>query len=79
VVTEVTGHDLCFTGRVRSMLSVCACLGFLIGRGGVSGHGRPDASGHSRCLLDSDRTLSLWRPVRLTARPVADSLERCSA
>jgi hypothetical protein len=82
-VTEVigrwNGRDLCLTGRVRSVLSVCACLGILIGRGGASGHDRPDTSGHCGCLLDSYRTLALWRPVRLAARPVADSLERCSA
>jgi hypothetical protein len=67
-----------FTGRVRSVLSVCPCLGFLIGRGGASGHGRPDASGRRGSLLDSNRTLVLWRPVSSAARPVADSLERCS-
>jgi hypothetical protein len=60
----VTGHGLCLTGRVRSVLRVCARLGLLIGRGGASG----------RCgsLLDSNRTLALWRPVRLAARLVAD-------
>jgi hypothetical protein len=82
-VTEVTGRwterGLRLTGHVRSLLRICACVGLLIGRGGASGHGRPDASGRSGCLLDSNRTLALWRPVRLTARPVADSLMRCSA
>jgi hypothetical protein len=41
-VTEVTerwtGCGLCLIGRVRSVLSVYACLGILIGRGGASGH-----------------------------------------
>jgi hypothetical protein len=60
-----TGRGLCLTGRVRSVFSVCTCLGILIGRGGASGHDRPDASGHGGCLLDSNRTLALWRPVRL--------------
>jgi hypothetical protein len=40
----------------------------------ASGHCRPDASGHSGSLLDSNRTLALWRPVSSTARPVAVSL-----
>jgi hypothetical protein len=73
-----TGRGLCLTGRVRSLLSACACLGILIGRGGASSHDRPDASGRCGCLLDSNRTLALWRPVHLAARSVADSLERCS-
>jgi hypothetical protein len=73
-VIEATGHwtgrGLCLIGRVRSVLSVCACLGILIGRGGAS----------SRCesLLDSNRTLALWRSVWLAARSVAVSLECCS-
>jgi hypothetical protein len=74
-----TGRGLCLTGRVRSVLRVCARVGLLIGRGGASGHGRPDASGHCGSLLDSNQTLALWRPVPLAARPVADSLEHCSA
>jgi hypothetical protein len=78
-VIEVTGRYLYLTGRVRSVLSVCACLGILIGCGGASGHDRPDTSGHCGCLLDSNRTLALWRPDRLAARLVTDSLERCSA
>jgi hypothetical protein len=82
-VTEVigrwTGHGLCLTGRVRSVLSVCAYLGILIGHGGASGHDRSDTSGRYGCLLDSNRMLALWRLVHLAARPVADSLERCSA
>jgi hypothetical protein len=81
-VTVVTGRwtkrGLCVTGLVRSVLSVCPCLGSLIGHGGVSGHDRPDAFGHCGSLLDSNRTLALWRPVRLASRPVAVSLERCS-
>jgi hypothetical protein len=40
----------------------------------VSGHCQPDMSGHSRSLLDSNRTLALWRPVSSIARPVAVSL-----
>jgi hypothetical protein len=72
----VTGRGLCLTGHVRSVLSVRACLNFLIGRGGASGHDRPNASGRCGSLLDSNRTLTLWHPVRLAARPVADSLER---
>jgi hypothetical protein len=50
---------------------------FLIGRGGASGHCRLDASSHSGSLLNSNRTLALWRPVNSTARPVAVSL--CAA
>jgi hypothetical protein len=75
----VTGRGLCLTRSIRSVLSICACLDILIGRGGASGHDRPDASGRGGCLLDSNRTLALWRPVPLAARPVADSLERYSA
>jgi hypothetical protein len=71
----VTGR---WTGHVRSVLSVCPCLGSLIGRGGVSGHDRPDASGRWGSLLDSNWTLTLWRPVSSAARSAADSLERCS-
>jgi hypothetical protein len=50
---------------------------FLIGRGGASGHYRPDASGRLGSLLDSNRTLALWRPVSSAARPVVVSL--CAA
>jgi hypothetical protein len=64
------GRSLYLTGRVRSVFSVCACFGFLIGRGGASGHYRPDASGRSGSLLDSNRTLALWRPVSSAARLV---------
>jgi hypothetical protein len=71
VTERWTGCGLCLTGHVRSVLSVHACLGFLIGRGGVFGHDRPDASGCCGSLLDSNRTLALWRSVRLAARPVA--------
>jgi hypothetical protein len=60
-VTEVTerwtGRGLYLIGRVRSVLSVCACLGLLIGRGGTSGH--------AWRLTGNDRMLSLWRLVRL--------------
>jgi hypothetical protein len=44
----------------------------------ATGHSRPDVSGRSRSLLDSNRTLALWHPVSSAARPVAVSLERCS-
>jgi hypothetical protein len=74
-----TGRGLCLTGCVRSVLRVCACLGPQIGRGGASGHGRPDTSDRFGCLLDSNQTLALWRPVHLTEHLVADSLEHCSA
>jgi hypothetical protein len=50
---------------------------FLIERGGASGHCRPDTSGRLGSLLDSNRTLTLWRPVSSTARPVTISL--CAA
>jgi hypothetical protein len=43
----------------------------------VSGHCRPDTSGRSGSLLDSNQTLALWRPVSSTARPVTISL--CAA
>jgi hypothetical protein len=72
------GRSLCLTGRVQSVLRVCARLGLLIGRGGASGHSRPDTSGRSGSLLDSNWTLVLWRPVSSAARPVAVSLERGS-
>jgi hypothetical protein len=42
----------------------------------ASGHSRPDASGRSGSLLDSNRTLALWRPVSSAACPVDVSLER---
>jgi hypothetical protein len=50
---------------------------FLIGRGGASGHCRSDTSGRLGSLLDSNRTLALWRPVNSTVRSVAVSL--CAA
>jgi hypothetical protein len=75
----VTGRGLCLTGRVRSVLSVCTCLGLLIGHGGVSRHDGPDASGRGGSLLDSNRTPGVTRPVSSAALPIADSLERCSA
>jgi hypothetical protein len=40
----------------------------------ASGHCRPDASGRSGSLLDSNRMLALWCPVSSIARPVAVSL-----
>jgi hypothetical protein len=45
----------------------------------ASGHCRPDASGRSGSLLDSNRTLALWRPVSSTARPVTVSLSAAQA
>jgi hypothetical protein len=45
----------------------------LTGRGGESGHDRPDASGHVGCILDSNQTLGVTRPVSSTARPVGAS------
>jgi hypothetical protein len=45
---------------------------------GASGHGRPDASGRSGSLLDSNRTLALWRPISSPAHPVTVLLERDS-
>jgi hypothetical protein len=43
----------------------------------ASGHSRSDMSGRSESLLDSNRTLALWRLVISTARPVIVSL--CAA
>jgi hypothetical protein len=43
----------------------------------VSGHSRSDVSGRSGSLLDSNRTLALWRPVSSAARLVVVSL--CTA
>jgi hypothetical protein len=45
----------------------------LTGRGGESGHDRPDASGRVGCLLDSNRMLGVMRLVSSTARPVGAS------
>jgi hypothetical protein len=55
--------------RVSQLFDLTCC---------ASGHSRPDASGRSRSLLDSNQTLTLWRPVSSATRPVAVSLERCS-
>jgi hypothetical protein len=77
VTGRCTGRGLCLTGRVRSVFSVCAFFLFLIERDGASGHCRSDAFGRSRSLLDSNRTLALWRPVSSAARPVTVSL--CAA
>jgi hypothetical protein len=52
-----------------SVQRLCVFL-FFIGRGGASSHCRPDASGRSGSLLDSNRTLALWRPVSSAARLV---------
>jgi hypothetical protein len=70
VTRRWTGCGLYLTRHVRSVLSVCACLGILIRRGDVSGHDRPDVSGRGGCLLESNRTLGVTRPVSSTARPV---------
>jgi hypothetical protein len=45
----------------------------------ASGHSRSDTSGHLGSLLDSNRTLALWRSVSSIARPVAVSLYAVSA
>jgi hypothetical protein len=45
----------------------------LTGRGGESGHDRPDTSGRGGCLLDSNRTLGVTRPVSSAAHPVGAS------
>jgi hypothetical protein len=52
---------------------------FLIGRGGAFDHCRSDVSGRLGSLLDSNRTLALWRPVSSTTRSVAVSLYAVSA
>jgi hypothetical protein len=43
----------------------------------ASGHCRPDASGRSGNLLDSNQMLALWRSVSSTVRPITVSL--CAA
>jgi hypothetical protein len=74
-VTEVTGRGLSVTGRVRSMSAVnMAWSSFsekLTRRGGESGHSRSDASGRSWCLLDSNRTPGVTRPVCSATRPIS--------
>jgi hypothetical protein len=55
VTERWTGRGLNMTGHVRSVLSVCACLGLVIGRGGVFGR--------SWRLTGNDRTLALWRSI----------------
>jgi hypothetical protein len=45
----------------------------LIGHGVESDHGGSDASGHGVCLLDSNRTLGVMRPVSCAVRPVGAS------
>jgi hypothetical protein len=44
----------------------------------TSGHSRSDASSRSGSLLDSNRTLALWRPISSAARPVDVSSEHGS-
>jgi hypothetical protein len=48
----------CLVGRQRDS----KCKGS-IGRGGTSGHDRPDASDRGWVLTRIDRTLALWRPM----------------
>jgi hypothetical protein len=45
----------------------------LTGRGVESDHGGSDMSGHGGCLLDSNRTLGVMRPVSCAARSVGAS------
>jgi hypothetical protein len=45
----------------------------------ASDHCRSDASGRSGSLLDSNRTLALWRPVSSIARPVTILLSAAQA
>jgi hypothetical protein len=45
----------------------------------ASGHCRPDAFGRLGSLLDSNRTLALWRPVSSAARPITISLSAAQA
>jgi hypothetical protein len=56
--------------RVRSSPRETAKSARSIGHYGASGLDRPDASGHERELTGNDRTLALWRLVRLAVRPV---------
>jgi hypothetical protein len=49
--------------RVRSSPREAAKHARSIGRGGTSGHDRPDASSHEWVLTRNDWTLALWRPV----------------
>jgi hypothetical protein len=50
--------------RIQSGTQNTACVSVLSGRGGVSGHVRPDASDHAGSSLDSDRTTGAARPVK---------------
>jgi hypothetical protein len=77
IMTNALDVNACLTPR-GATFSICACFGFLIRRGGASDHSPPEASGRSGSLLDSNRTLALWRPVSSAARPIAVSLERGS-
>jgi hypothetical protein len=73
VTRRWTGRGLC--DRTRPVSVQCLrVFRFLIERGGTSGHSRPDASYRLGSLLDSNWTLTLWRPVSSVARPVAVSL-----
>jgi hypothetical protein len=49
--------------RVRSSPREAIKHARSIGRGGASGHDRPDASGREWVLIGIDQTLALWRPV----------------
>jgi hypothetical protein len=48
----------------------------LTGHGVESDHGGSDVSGRGGCLLDSNRTLGVMRPVSCAARPVTLVRER---
>jgi hypothetical protein len=50
--------------RVRSCTQKTARVSMLSGRGGASGHVRPDASDRAGSSLDSDRTPGAARPVK---------------
>jgi hypothetical protein len=71
--------DRSWDRRVRSSPRKDAQHARSIGRGGASGHDRPDASSREWVLTGNDRTLALWRSVRLAARPVTGSLAHCYA
>jgi hypothetical protein len=62
--------------RVRSSPRKIAKSARSIRRYGASCHDRPDASDRERELTRNDRTLALWRSIRLEACPVAVSRAR---
>jgi hypothetical protein len=81
-VIEVTGRGLSVTGSVRSVSAVnMAWSSFsekLTGCDGKSGHSRSDASGRGGCLLESNRTSGVTRPVCSTTRPISAQCLRAS-